>query len=206
MNDAVKPSRRSSLTISDRFGNQQANCWFYRFFWSTSGAPPPHRRSYDTRTVPPGLAAVQQRARERARFPRGELSSPDLAWWKFEKKRASGLTPVAGPFMGGLRVLAALRSPRLSSRCPKTSGWWEMCACDVLHQLFLHDWGFCVFTVIGIRKSSCIISCLTVQRLTGSAWHQSARPKRPTASDLISVGLRCFANSTVYGSSVLWVQ
>lgn len=66
-------------------GTNKPTVDFIDFFGPPAGAPPPHRRSYDTRMVPPGLAAVQQRARERARFPRGELSSPDLAWWKFER-------------------------------------------------------------------------------------------------------------------------
>lgn len=115
--------------VSDRFWNQQTKCWFCRFFlvsnrgWTCRPSPaqpsPPHSQQNGS------SGAGGRAAWERALFPPAAgliqlCGSLNLG----EKKRASGLTPVAGPFMGGLHVLAALRSPRVSSWCPKTSGCW----------------------------------------------------------------------------------
>lgn len=113
------------------FGTNKPNVDFADFFWSATGAgragpaqPSPAPLTH-SRTVLAGLAAVQHGSELAS--PQGNAAgliqlcgSLNLG----EKKRASGLTPVAGPFMGGLHVLAALRSPRVSSRCPKTSGCW----------------------------------------------------------------------------------
>lgn len=188
MKDAVKPSRRSSLTISDRFGNQQTNCWFYRFFWSTSGAPPtPQKelRHQNGSTGAGGRAAASEGASSvPSRGTRQSWSSVVEVWTLVKRSvllvwhQLQALSWEVCTFSLRFGVLVFppdVQKRQVDGRCARVMRYISF---------FLMTGGFCVFIATGIRKSSCIISCLTVQRLTGSAWHQSAWPKRPTRIDL----------------------
>lgn len=86
----VKLSRRSSLTISEQLRNQQADCWFFRFFWVHNRTPLTDRSRTPER-FPRGWVV-----RERAWFPRGELSSPGLALRRLNVGAKTGCRPFHG--------------------------------------------------------------------------------------------------------------